>query len=360
VSPESGAVFPLLIVRRNIRCDSCGRGISGDRLFCLDCTNKDTEVFNPLDLCCDPQCISQRITSRQDIEGAHEPSYRLVKVHVMLPKRQFGIVYTDACAAFERMEKFRKKIAEYSQQPQEKGSKLKTGLDTNASSSGSEPTFVDLKMVSGSDKLGDAVAAPDGAEDGARDVGTTCPGVEIPQDATDALRPHPSLHIDLPKCGNVKCKGPPILSFPFWYCIYCTGQSQASISLLIEFLTCHPPPLDDLFICDVCETDGIPILERSFGHHTEMHDLILCQAPVKEEDTAPSTEERLVSIEGRLDGMQSQFDDLRSRLDDLRGRFDGLDGQLNDLTYRLDTFNSRFGHIEQLLHKLVGTVGNAA
>jgi hypothetical protein len=97
-----------------------------------------------------------------------------------------------------------------------------------------------------------------------------------------------------------------------------------------NFLTCHPPPLDDLFICDVCETDGCPVLERSSGSHTERHPLIRCQAPVKDEETAPSTEERLASIEGRLDGMQSQFDDFRCR----------------------------FGNIEQLLHKLVGTAGN--
>jgi hypothetical protein len=225
VSTESGAIFPLLIVRRN-GCDSCYRGISGGRLFCLDCVSKDTDQFNVLDLCCDPQCISQRITDRQDPEGAHEPTHRLVKVYVVLLRRQFGIVYTDACAAFERVEKLYKSIAEYSQQSQEEeGSKLETGPDINASSSGSEPTSVDLEMASGDDKLDDAVASPDGAEDGARDVGATSPGVEISQDAADAVRLSPSLDIALPKCGNVKCKGPPTLSFPFWYCIDCTGQS---------------------------------------------------------------------------------------------------------------------------------------
>jgi hypothetical protein len=112
----------------------------------------------------------------------------------------------------------------------------------------------------------------------------------------------------------------------------------------------------------VCETDGVPLLERSSGNHTDFHHLILCRAPVKEEDTTPSTEQRLVSIEGHLVDMQSQFDDLRGRFDDLptSSRFDGLDGRLNDLAYRLDTFNNRFSHIEQLLHKLVGTGGDAA
>jgi hypothetical protein len=230
VSPESGAVFPLLIVRRNAYCDSCRRGISGDRLFCLDCADNDTEAFNSLDLCCSPQCISQRITHRQDLEGPHEPSHRLVKVHVMLPKRQFGVVYDGAYAAFERVEKFCKKIDEFCQQTQEtEGSMLQTGLDTNASSSGSEPTFVDSEMASGDDELGDAVASPDSTEDGASDVGATSPEAEISQDTTDALRPPPSLDIDLPKCGNVKCKNPPIHSFPFWYCITCKGQCRASI-----------------------------------------------------------------------------------------------------------------------------------
>jgi hypothetical protein len=226
VSPESGAIFPLLIVRRN-NCDWCRRSISGDRLFCLDCVNKDKEQFNPLDLCCDPQCISQRITRRQDLEGAHEPSHRLVKVHFVLLRRQYGIVHADACAAFERVEKFYKDIAEYSQESQEtEGSKLKTGPDANPSSSGSEPTSVDLEMASGDDKLGDAVPTPDGAEDGARDVEATSPGAEISQDAADAVRPPPTPDNTLPKCGNVKCKGPPMLSFPFWYCIICTGQSD--------------------------------------------------------------------------------------------------------------------------------------
>ena len=97
----------------------------------------------------------------------------------------------------------------------------------------------------------------------------------------------------------------------------------------------------------MCETDGVPVLERSSRNHTEMHNLILCRAPVKDEDTAPSTEQRLLSIEGRLDGIQSQFHGIQSH-------FDGMQSQFDDL-------RSRFGNIEQLLHKLVASsAGNTA
>jgi hypothetical protein len=57
------ALFPNVnTVRRNAECDSCHGRIGG------------------LDLCCAPRCIDARITHRQDLEGAHEPSHRLVKV----------------------------------------------------------------------------------------------------------------------------------------------------------------------------------------------------------------------------------------------------------------------------------------
>jgi hypothetical protein len=75
------ALFPNVnTVRRNAECDSCHGRIGGPRLFCLDCASKSTETYNTLDLCCAPRCIDARITHRQDLEGAHEPSHRLVKV----------------------------------------------------------------------------------------------------------------------------------------------------------------------------------------------------------------------------------------------------------------------------------------
>jgi hypothetical protein len=77
--------------------------------------------------------------------------------------------------------------------------------------------------------------------------------------------------------------------------------------------------VDDLYICDGCDTKGVPDLTRSSGKHTAEHHLIRCLAPVvDEEDKASPTEQRLTSIE--------------SRLDDLTGRI---------------------GNIELLLHKLV-------
>jgi hypothetical protein len=222
-------------------CDSCMRWISGDRLFCLDCVNKDTELFNPMDLCSNAQCISQRVTYRQDIEGTHEPTHKLVRVHILVSKRQYGLVHSRASEAYERVEMFCKRIAEVSQESQEKENSQTTRPDTNASSSGSEPALVDSKTVSGNDKPIDRVITPDGAQGGAEnaswteDAGDTARRleVEIPQDATDALPPQ-SPTVGMLKCANVKCKGPPILSFPCWYCIYCPGQSRRASHPLAE------------------------------------------------------------------------------------------------------------------------------
>jgi hypothetical protein len=220
------------------------RGIIGDRLFCLDCVNKDTEVFNPIDLCSNAQCISQRVTYRQDIEGTHEPTHRLVRVHILVYNYQYGYVHSSASEAYKRVERFCKRIAEVSQESQEKENSQTTGPDTNSSSSVPEPALVDSKTVSGNDKPVDGVITPDGAQDGAEntswteDAGDTSRGleVEIPQDATDALPPQ-SPAVDMPKCANVNCKGPPILSFPCWYCIYCPGQfRRASTSHLLTGL----------------------------------------------------------------------------------------------------------------------------
>jgi hypothetical protein len=86
-------------------------------------------------------------------------------------------------------------------------------------------------------------------------------------------------------------------------------------------------PLDDLYICDGCDAEGVPDLMRSSGKHTEGHHLIRCLAPkADDKDKASPTEERLTSIEGRLD----------------------------DLTGYVGDLNVRIGNIEQLLHILVG------
>jgi len=106
---------------------------------------------------------------------------------------------------------------------------------------------------------------------------------------------------DLPTCG--KCKGS--LSFPFWHCIFCK---------------------DDLFICNACDTEGVPDLERSSGKHTEDHHLIRCLEPEKAvEDKALPTEQRLASMEGRLDGIQSQLDGLSCSIGALTSCISGLE-----------------------------------
>jgi hypothetical protein len=114
--------------------------------------------------------------------------------------------------------------------------------------------------------------------------------------------------------------------------------------------------LDNLYICDACDAEGVPDLLRSSGRHIEDHHLIRCLAPEKtdDKDKVLPTEQRLTSIEGRLDGMQTQLDDLSGRMGDLTGRVGDLTGNIGDL-------NARIGNIEQLLHRLVGaTEGHAA
>jgi hypothetical protein len=315
---------------RNCLCDFCRGPIGGVRLFCLDCANKDTELHNPLDICGDPQCISQRITRRQDLESPHEPNHKLVKVRTTVLKRQYGRVYTAARKAFERVEGLCKKIAEFSEQSQE------TRSDT-----GGPDTTIALSVGVTSQK----------------------PGDEALQDTTQgpgsSSQPKVS---DLPTCG--KCKGH--LSFPCWYCIVCEGQSQRC-DLLTKILTCHPALSDNPFICNTCDADGVPDLVLGSEKHNEYHHLIRCLAPEKCQEAVLSTEQRLGSIEDRLNCMQSRFDDLNGgfedhneRFDDLKGRFGDLNGRFDDLNGRFDDLNNRFENIEQLLHRLVGTAGSAA
>jgi hypothetical protein len=101
-------------------------------------------------------------------------------------------------------------------------------------------------------------------------------------------------------------------------------------------MTVHAPLLDDLFICDACDAEGVPDLERSSGNHTEEHHLIRCLAPEKEDDQVSPTDQRLTSIEDRLDDMQTK---MQTQLDDL---------------------SARIGNIEQLLHRLTEALGSVA
>jgi len=86
--------------------------------------------------------------------------------------------------------------------------------------------------------------------------------------------------------------------------------------------------LDNLFICNECDSKGIPDVMRSSGKHTEEHHLIRCLKPEQVHQVVDSPEERrLISIESRLADIQTQFNDLSSRM----------------------------GNLEELIHKLAGT-----
>ena len=165
--------------------------------------------------------MAARITSRQDIEEAHEPNHRLVKVRTLVLLRQHGRVHTAALAAFENAQELCAKIAESSQGLAEKDKEGEvTGPDTKNPSS-PEPTSEEPTSESDDDQLDDAPDAPDDTTVEAKDDEGTSQGPrdENPQDGTE---PQDS---DSPSCGN--CKGR--LSFPCWYCIYCEGQSRRLI-----------------------------------------------------------------------------------------------------------------------------------
>ena len=101
--------------------------------------------------------------------------------------------------------------------------------------------------------------------------------------------------------------------------------------------------VDNLYICDGCDTEGVPDLTRSSGKHTAEHHLIRCLAPeADDEDKTSPTEQRLTSIEGRLDGLQTLLQTHLQTHSQTQ-----LQRQLDDLT-------GRIGNIERLLHKLVG------
>lgn len=73
---------------------------------------------------------------------------------------------------------------------------------------------------------------------------------------------------------------------------------------------------DNLFICSICDMEGVPDLSHSSEKHTEEHHLIRCLAP-EEAKKAPSTEQRLASLEKRLDNMQTRFDDFSNKIEQL-------------------------------------------
>jgi len=188
--------------RRNADCDSCGGRIGGPRLFCLDCDIKSSEIYNTLDLCSAPQCIGASVT-REDLEKAHEPNHRLVKVRTSVLTRSHGRVHTAACDAFKRVREACRKIAESTSD-----SDREARPDVQKISS-FEPTSTEMPVKG--DKPDDKFNPSDGTKDGAEVEGKT------PRDARRGQVQDQSL----PSCG--KCNDS--LSFPFWYCIFCEGQS---------------------------------------------------------------------------------------------------------------------------------------
>ena len=188
---------------RNTQCDSCGGTIGGPRLFCLDCDIKSSEIYNTLDLCSAPQCVGASVT-REDLEKAHEPKHRLVKVRTSVPTRRYGRVHTAACDAFGRVQETCRKIAESTSDSDE----AKRGPDVQKPSD-SEVTSTGMPVKG--DRPDGELNPPGGTKHGADVEGKT---------SRDARRGQVQDQ-SLPSCG--KCNDS--LSFPFWYCIFCEGQS---------------------------------------------------------------------------------------------------------------------------------------
>jgi hypothetical protein len=139
--------------------------------------------------------MGARITQLQGLDSPHEPTHRLVKVRTRVILRNYGRVYRRACEAFEHVREFCLKITGSSSHPHEGESH-----GPNTSGIGSTSTEVGTQndgIPPGPDRI---------------DGGT---------EEDDKATPHAIEDQDLPTCGQ--CKGS--LSFPFWYCIYCEGQS---------------------------------------------------------------------------------------------------------------------------------------
>lgn len=183
---------------REASCDSCGGLIGGPRLFCLDCDIKSSELYNTLDLCSAPQCVGASVT-RDDLEKAHEPIHRLVKVRTSVLTRSHGRVQTAACDAFGRVQETCRKIAE------------------SISASDEDATRPpDLQKASSSESTSTAMPVKGDKPDGTKDEAE----VQGKKTSRDARRGRVQDQ-SLPSCG--KCNDS--LSFPFWYCIFCEGQS---------------------------------------------------------------------------------------------------------------------------------------
>jgi hypothetical protein len=65
------------------------------------------------------------------------------------------------------------------------------------------------------------------------------------------------------------------------------------ISFILKLTHHSVYKIDDLFICNACDAEGVPDVVRSSGRHTEDHHLIRCLVPENAEDKALPTEQRL-------------------------------------------------------------------
>jgi hypothetical protein len=232
------------------------------------------------------------VTDRQDLEGAHEPNHKLVKARTVLLKRQHGRVHTAAKKAFERAEIVCKQIVEASKQP-----------DTGSN----------VKSASSFTSIGNDSPTPGGTEGVPDNSGLKYTTRASAVDMWEDSRPSPqSQSGDLPTCGA--CDGP--LSFPFWGCIFCKGQSLDEV-VLSRVNTHVPSVLTDLFICDLCDTKGVSDLIFFSEKHTEEHHLIRCLAP-EAKKAHFSTEKRLTSLETRLDSHSNDIHNLSGRIGNMQ------------------------------------------
>jgi len=214
---------------RDVSCDSCFGNVRGPRLICLDCVNKSTEVFSPLDLCCEQQCVSARVTHRQDLEGSHEPNHRLLKVRTSVVKRNYGIAYTKACGASERVRQSCREITKFSlQSRQEEMGLTKEEDDSESDKRGSDEQKIEnfeptsTKLPAKSDTPSDVATGPGHAD------AVTQAEAEVEDKTSRGAKLVQVQNENLPTRGQ--CKGR--LRFPFWYCVFCTGLSQGQRSLV--------------------------------------------------------------------------------------------------------------------------------
>ena len=204
--------------RSNAWCDVCRGRIGGARLFCLDCVIKGTESHDTVDICGAQECLTARVTHREDLEVPHEPYHRLIKARTTVLTRQHGRAYTTAQAAFTKVEQFCKRIAEASQQALEKEEQTVPDTETVPS-----PEDIPSETPPEDDKPenGPAAAASEDTTSGTDNVEHT--PQEPEKKTSQGAEPAKEQDTDLPSCGQ--CKG--LLTFPCWYCVKCEGQLES-------------------------------------------------------------------------------------------------------------------------------------